>query len=162
MSATEPTKPIEMEPDHAAEPAPEPTPESSPPEIPRNSDASTESSPSLNVDAVIGDAIKDQHSIAHQLSDAISQIIFASFDDASKNLASRTQATEVVESATVHAQDIQLDHSAISSPPAFKVPHQRNSEFVGRIAALSQLFGMWNPGQTSQARIAIVGLGGIG
>ncbi len=176
-TATDHTEPIEMVADQPVEPppepapepaskptpesAPEPAPELPPPEVSQNPDASAEQSPSSSIDNAVGEAIKDQNFITNQLSDAISQILFASFDDASKKLTSRNQA-EVLDSTTLDAKVVQPDHFVISSSPAFKVPHQRNTEFAGRIAALSQLFGMWNPGQTSQARIAIVGLGGIG
>ncbi|RDL39610.1 Uncharacterized protein BP5553_03950 [Venustampulla echinocandica] len=44
--------------------------------------------------------------------------------------------------------------------PKPDVPYPRNPDFVGRSAALSQLFSMWKPGR--KGRIAVVGLGGIG
>lgn len=90
-------------------------------------------------------------------------------DDVGNEPAAEEEAAKVQDKPAVEKEDIILVTEAprakdppVSLSPFFRVPHPRNTEFLGRIPALSQLFGMWNPGHTSQARIAIVGLGGIG
>ncbi|EKD19935.1 uncharacterized protein L3040_002384 [Drepanopeziza brunnea f. sp. 'multigermtubi'] len=98
-----------------------------------------------------------------QLSDAISHILLASLEAATKKLVNRNEVSAEKEAGHADTNEFQVPREPfLSSPATFKVPHSRNLDFVGRIPALSQLFGMWNPGQTSQARIAIVGLGGVG
>ncbi|KAF8866983.1 hypothetical protein BDZ45DRAFT_180354 [Acephala macrosclerotiorum] len=42
----------------------------------------------------------------------------------------------------------------------FSMPYTRSPDFVGRFSILSQLFGLWKPGENG--RIGVVGLGGIG
>ncbi|KAH6724395.1 hypothetical protein BKA61DRAFT_465109 [Leptodontidium sp. MPI-SDFR-AT-0119] len=99
-----------------------------------------------------------------QLSESLSQILLTTFDTVTKNLVNHVQNSTAEEftSGDLNEAPVVQDIVASPSPPVFKVPHPRNPDFVGRISALSQLFGMWNPGQISQARIAIVGLGGVG
>lgn len=99
-----------------------------------------------------------------QLSESLSQILLTTFDTVTKNLVNHVQNSTAEEftSRDLNEAPVVQDIVASPSPLAFKVPHPRNPDFVGRISALSQLFGMWNPGQISQARIAIVGLGGVG
>ena len=103
-------------------------------------------------------------SLGSQLSDAIASFLYTSFDDVAKNLVTRLQAPEAKATPKVEVKEIQP-----SPPPAppepepeplFNVPYARNSDFVGRSANLSQLFGMWKPGH--KGRIAVAGLGGIG
>ncbi|KAI6709067.1 hypothetical protein JHW43_008404 [Diplocarpon mali] len=110
------------------------------------------------VDCLVGGTVQAQ------LSDAISRIILTSLDAASKTLASRYESNDREETAKFDETETPpTDDPAPCIPtPPLKMPHPRNPDFVGRTTALSRLFGMWNPGQKSQARIAIVGLGGIG
>jgi len=138
-----------------SEPAPEPEPEP-------GSELGPEPEPVI-------EAVKPEpqspNFITEQLSGSLSQILLATFDTVSKYMANRAQNSEVEKLDSEDAEDTAVISEEIAkpSPPnAFKVPHARNPGFVGRISALSQLFGMWNPGHTSQARIAIVGLGGTG
>jgi hypothetical protein len=97
-------------------------------------------------------------SLGSQLSDAIASFLHTSFDDIAKNLVKRLQDPEA-EAPPV----LEIQEAGPSPEPKpgllFNVP-QRNPDFVGRSASLSQLFGMWKPGQ--KGRIAVVGLGGIG
>ncbi|TVY35492.1 Nephrocystin [Lachnellula occidentalis] len=111
-------------------------------------------------------------SLASQLSDAIASFLHTSFDDVAKNLVIRLQAPEARATSKLEVKGI--EPSPPPPPPSpppkpelkpkpqplFNVPYARNSDFVGRSAHLSQLFGMWKPGH--KGRIAVAGLGGIG
>lgn len=127
---------------------------------------SSAAEPTPNTVDIPPEALADSRSPAmsqEQLSDAISHILLASLDAATKKLVGRTEVLAEKEVDSLEENHPRVPQpSGTSTPPIFQVPHSRNPEFVGRIPALSQLFGMWNPGKTSQARIAIVGLGGIG
>ncbi|KAL2075391.1 hypothetical protein VTL71DRAFT_334 [Oculimacula yallundae] len=100
-----------------------------------------------------------------KLSDSLSHLIITAFDTATKRLVDQL---DHVQSAVPEPSIPEIEEQIVTveedSAPAliFEVPHPRNPKFVGRTSALSQLFGIWNPGQTSHARIAIAGLGGIG
>ncbi|PBP23325.1 hypothetical protein BUE80_DR005892 [Diplocarpon rosae] len=130
-----------------------------PPEAPSNFfNSSDELFEKPAVDGVI------EATVQAQLSDVISRIILTSFDAASKTLASRHGSIERGETAKVDEREEQPvdDPTPFLPTPPLKMPHSRNPDFVGRTTALSRLFAIWNPGQNSQARIAIVGLGGVG
>ncbi|KAK2629382.1 hypothetical protein QTJ16_000202 [Diplocarpon rosae] len=130
-----------------------------PPEAPSNSfNLIDELSEKPAVDGVIGATVQAQ------LSDVVSRIILTSFDAASKTLATRHGSIKREETAKVDEREERSpdDPTPFLPTPPFKMPHSRNPDFVGRTTALSRLFGMWNPGQKSRARIAIVGLGGVG
>jgi len=104
-------------------------------------------------------------SLGSQLSDAIALFLHTSFDDIGKNLVKRLQAPEAEAPLRVQIKEtdsnlpLPLPEVEPTARLLFNVP-QRNPNFVGRSALLSQLFGMWRPGQ--KGRIAVVGLGGIG
>ncbi|KAH7419490.1 hypothetical protein BKA64DRAFT_611403 [Cadophora sp. MPI-SDFR-AT-0126] len=141
-----------MDPDPNVDSGPDPEPEPAP-------DPATE--------PAIGIAKQEPPStgcITEQLSESLSQILLTTFDTVSKTLIDRVQSSDAEKLEVEDAENTPVsdEEATKPSPPAFKVPHARNPDFLGRISALSQLFGMWNPGQTSQARIAIVGLGGMG
>lgn len=111
-------------------------------------------------------------SLASQLSDAIASFLYSSFDDVAKNLVARLQAPEARACLMAQVKEIEPGPPAPPPPPEpepepesepeplFNVPYARNPDFVGRSAQLSQLCGMWKPGQ--KGRIAVAGLGGIG
>ncbi|KAH7342537.1 hypothetical protein BKA65DRAFT_457563 [Rhexocercosporidium sp. MPI-PUGE-AT-0058] len=146
----------------AGGPPQDPIPDS-PPEPPRNAEPEEEKLSETVAETVTETAAPESHSI-DQLSGPLSQILLATFDTVTKSLVDHVQNSKAKESASGDAKDTPVvqEEAALPSPPASQIPHPQNPDFVGRISALSQLFGMWNPGQTSQARIAIVGLGGIG
>lgn len=147
---------IESEPD----PAPE-----TPTEHPENIQPAEEKAPEPEsvIEVVAENTVPEARSL-EQLSDSLSQILITTLDTVKKNLVDHIQSSMIEESASEDAKEppVVQEVATAASHSAFSVPHPRNPDFVGRISALSQLFGMWNPGQTSQARIAIVGLGGIG
>jgi hypothetical protein len=102
------------------------------------------------------DTSETQPPITSQLSEAIAEMLSSSFEEFTNNVVSSLQCPAKSTSADVEAQEAK----AALHPAAFSVPYPRNPNFFGRLSALSQLFGMWKPGE--KGRIAVVGLGGIG
>jgi hypothetical protein len=100
-------------------------------------------------------------SFVSQLSEAIAKFLNTSFDDAAKTFIERLQSSEMRAIQDVEVQEVEAAAQPAPPPaPTFNVSLPRNPNFVGRSGNLSQLFGMWKPGQKN--RVGIVGLGGIG
>ena len=89
-------------------------------------------------------------SVVTQLSEAITKFL-STFEDLTKVFAERIQKSEISAESQI---------TEVSSDPIFCPPYPRNLDFVGRSDSLSQLFGLWKPGQ--RGRIGVCGLGGIG
>lgn len=91
--------------------------------------------------------------IAAKLSETIAGILSNSIGDITKTLVDKLETSGSIMSAPENEAPAPAD-------AIFSVPYTRSPNFVGRFSALSQLFGMWKPGENG--RIGVVGLGGIG
>ncbi|KAE8441173.1 hypothetical protein EG329_005802 [Mollisiaceae sp. DMI_Dod_QoI] len=94
--------------------------------------------------------------IASQLSETIAGILSDSLGDITKTLVDKLETSGSIMASSVAPET----EAATLSEAVFSVPYTRSSNFVGRFASLSQLFGMWKP--NDNGRIGLVGLGGIG
>ncbi|KAH8668133.1 hypothetical protein BGZ60DRAFT_44295 [Tricladium varicosporioides] len=104
-------------------------------------------------------ATQEISSVSAQLSEAIASFLFTSFDDATKNLASRLHEKPIEDEPEPTPPESEPEPEP-EPEPLFNVPYERNSHFVGRNDKLGELFSLWRPGQPG--RIAVIGLGGIG
>lgn len=102
--------------------------------------------------------LPDHTPITHQLSDAIAELLFSSFSEATRSLANKLQQKADQEQAEEDAKELAVRPKI--ELETFDIPHKRNGRFVGRVAAISHLFGMWRPG--TKSALAVTGLGGIG
>ncbi len=94
--------------------------------------------------------------IASQLSETIAGILSDSLGDITKTLVDKLETSGSIMASSIAPET----EAATLSEAVFSVPYTRSSNFVGRFASLSQLFGMWKP--NDNGRIGLVGLGGIG
>lgn len=90
--------------------------------------------------------------IAARLSETVASILSNSIGNITQTLVEKLET-----SGPMAAPDVEAV-APFEAP--FSVPYTRNPNFVGRFSTLSQLFGMWKPGE--MGRVGVVGLGGIG